>query len=451
MFDAKKILVIGAGISGVAAALVLNGLGAKVTLNDSKSKEHFQSHLTILETAGVNLVFGRQDEDLLRGIDYLVVSPGVPIGIPVIKAAREKGIVVMSEIEVAYRLSQADILAVTGTNGKTTTTALLGEMMKTTGKEVFVGGNIGTALSELTVNSRAGDIVVAEVSSFQLEGVIDFCPRVAVLLNITPDHLDRHQTMANYQAMKERLFAQQTGADFAVLNYDDEKVRAIGAKLNSQVFYFSRRQKLSQGIFVENGKIKISWQGKKIVLCPVTALKIPGNHNVENALAAAGAAFLSGAQGENICQILASFPGVEHRIELAAAIGGVAYYNDSKATNPESAIKALEAFSETIILIAGGRDKNTDLTEFMTLAAQKVTSLILLGEASERFAQAAQKQCVKNIQQVSSLDAALTLAQQTATPGSVVLLSPACASYDMFDNFEARGREFKKLVANLKH
>jgi UDP-N-acetylmuramoylalanine--D-glutamate ligase len=322
-------------------------------------------------------------------------------------------------------------------------------MMKTTGKAVFVGGNIGTALSELTVNTHPDDVVVAEVSSFQLEGVISFRPHIAVLLNITPDHLDRHKTLENYQAMKERVFAKQSALDFAVLNYDDERVRAIGAKLTAQVFYFSCREKLAQGIFLDNGQLKIVWQGKELVISAAAALKIPGAHNVENALAASAAAFLAGVKKEEIRQTLINFPGVEHRLELAAKISGVSYYNDSKATNPESAVKALEAFEENIVLIAGGRDKNTDLSQLMSLAAQKTTGLILLGEAAERFAQAAQEHGVKNISQVNSLADAVTLAQKMSVPNSIVLLSPACSSYDMFDNFEERGREFKRLVANL--
>jgi UDP-N-acetylmuramoylalanine--D-glutamate ligase len=450
-FRGKRILVVGAGVSGISAALILKRLGAIVTLSDAKKRESLKIDLSLLENEGVNLALERKDTDLLKDIDCLVVSPGVPIDIPLIEAAKSRGITVMSEVEMAYLLCPAKMLAVTGTNGKTTTTALLGEMMKTTGKKVLVGGNIGAALSEVTLNTSENDIVVAEISSFQLEGVISFRPHIAILLNITPDHLDRHYSMENYQAMKERIFLQQGLNDFAVLNYDDPIVRCVGLKLlaKTQVVYFSRSEKLEEGVFVEQGKIKIIWQGKEIEICPVDDIKILGAHNIENALAATAAAFLGGAEPSLIHETLKTFKGVEHRLEFTAKINGVSYYNDSKATNPESAVKALESFSENIVLIAGGRDKNTDLTDFMNLAAKKTAHLILIGEAAERFAAAAAKHGIKNIEKAKTLAEAVTIAKSLSHAPGIVLLSPACASFDMFDNFEERGREFKRIVGEL--
>ncbi len=448
-FQQKKILVLGAGISGMSVAYILSKLGAKVTLSDAKSEEALNKDFSSLREAGVTLSLGNQNEKLLDKTDYIVLSPGISIYIPLVKAAQAKGITVMSEIEVAYRLCPAPIIAVTGTNGKTTTTTLIGEMLKTTGREVVVGGNIGLALSQEVAEAGAKGIVAAEISSFQLEGVIEFRPHIAAVLNITPDHLDRHHSMDVYISMKERIFAQQTKDDYVILNYDDKIVRDMANRAPSQVMYFSRQVELPAGIFVKNGIITISWQGKTIEVFPIERMQIRGAHNVENALAACGAAFLSGVNIADIAKILREFPGVEHRIEPVAVINNVAYYNDSKATNPESSIKALEAFPGNVILIAGGRDKNTDLTEFMKLVKEKVAHLILLGEAKERFNQAAVQHGVQSIHLVERFADAVRLAYDLAQSPQVVLLSPACASYDMFDNFEQRGKVFKELVRKL--
>lgn len=448
-FQGKKILVLGAGISGISVAYILRKLGAEVILSDAKPEEMLNKDFSLLREAGVKLVLGNQNEKLLAEINYIILSPGISIYIPLVKAAQDRGITVMSEIEVAYRLCPAPIIAVTGTNGKTTTTTLIGEMLKTTGKEVVVGGNIGAALSQEVAEINSDGIVAAEISSFQLEGAIKFHPHIAVVLNITPDHLDRHHSMDIYIGMKEKVFSQQSDKDYVILNYDDKTVRDMADKAPSQVMFFSRQAGLPAGIFVKNGIITIHWQGKTIEVCPVEQMQIRGAHNVENALAACGAAYLSGVNIADMAKILREFPGVEHRIEPVAVINNVAYYNDSKATNPESSIKALEAFPGNVILIAGGRDKNTDLTEFMKLIKEKTVHLILLGEAKERFNQAAILHGVRNIHQVADFTDAVRLASELAQPSQVVLLSPACSSYDMFDNYEERGRVFKELVHRL--
>ncbi|MBP2635136.1 MAG: murD [Firmicutes bacterium] len=448
-FANKKALVLGAGISGLSVAKILKQLGADVIVSDSKPIEKFDHDFSELKAASIGLALGNQNEQLLDGIDYLVVSPGISIYIPLVAAAQSRGICVMSEVEVAYRISAAPMVAITGTNGKTTTTTLVGEMLKTTGRQVGVGGNIGASLSEQALEIKADGFIVAEISSFQLEGASRFHPRIAAILNLTPDHLDRHRSMEIYQQMKERIFITQQANDYIILNYDDEAVREMANRAPGKVVYFSRKQRLDSGFYAESGKIKAAVDGKNIEICAIDAIKIKGGHNVENALAACAICYFAGAQIEAMAEVLKNFPGVEHRIEPVAERKGVAYYNDSKATNPESSIKALEAFDGHIILIAGGRDKNTDLTEFMTIAKERVEHMILLGEAQQRFAEAAARQGIKNIHQVASFEEAVKLAYSLAQPPQVVLLSPACASYDMFDNYEQRGRVFKDLVRRL--
>ncbi|MDU4959741.1 MAG: UDP-N-acetylmuramoyl-L-alanine--D-glutamate ligase [Sporomusaceae bacterium] len=448
-FRDRSFLVFGAGISGISAANVLVAAGARVTLSDAKRYEQLPPANCQQIDASVQLQLGRQDADLLNGQDYLVLSPGVPITHPLVQAAGERSVTVVSEIEIAYQLSRAPIIAVTGTNGKTTTTTLVGEMIKTLGRETAVGGNIGIALSQELFNLADSGIAVAEISSFQLEAIHDFRAHIAAILNLTPDHLDRHGTLAVYRQMKERIFANQTASDFTVLNYDDETVREMAARTPGQTFYFSRCQELPQGIYLDQGLLTINWQNKRTVVCPAAEIKLRGAHNLENALAACAIAYLAGVSPASMAAVLRSFAGVEHRIEPVATIRGVAYYNDSKATNPESAIKALEAFPGNIILIAGGRDKNTDLHEFMTLARERVDDLILIGEAAARFELAAQAHGVSRIHRAATLPDAVDLAYRMAAAPQVVVLSPACASYDMFKSYEERGRLFKTLVGEL--
>ena len=443
----KQVLVFGAGISGVSAAQVLHEQGAIVTLADAKGQQHAKAGASLEALAGkVELAMGRQDEELLGGKELLILSPGISIHHPLVEAADSLCIPVWSEIELAGLLCQAPIIAVTGTNGKTTTTTLLGEMMKTTFSEVVVGGNIGAALSYEVQRVGPAGRVVAEISSFQLEGVHLFQPHIAVMLNLTPDHIDRHGSFAGYGATKEKVFANQTMQDFAVLNQDDEWVRDMAARIHSRVFFFSRRSELEQGAFVSNGEIRLRWKGQEEVVCPIQKMKLFGGHNVENALAACSAAYLAGVSTQDMADVLMSFSGVEHRIEPVVTLNGVTYYNDSKATNPESSIKALEAFAGHIILIAGGRDKNTDLSELMRLVRERVDQLILIGEAADRFEAAAREHGVQCISRVPTMEAAVQTARAEAAPPQVVLLSPACASYDMFDNYEQRGRVFKALV-----
>ena len=443
----KNVLVFGAAVSGISAAETLLAAGARVTLADGKELEKLKQTdgLTGL-TGRATLALGRQDEALLDTMDLLILSPGISIHHALPQAALRRKIPVWGEVELAGRLCQAPIVAVTGTNGKTTTTTLLGEMMKTRYDEVVIGGNIGVGLAQAVGRVGADGYVVAEISSFQLEAAGTFHPHIAVMLNLTPDHLDRHGSLDGYATVKEQIFANQTAQDYLVLNHDDVRVRDMAQRCRSRAFFFSRQIELETGAFVSAGAICLRWQGKTETVCRIDEMKLFGGHNVENALAACSAAYLAGVAPSQMAKLLREFSGVEHRIEPVATLEGVRWFNDSKATNPESSIKALEAFPGQVILIAGGRDKNTDLAEFMNLVKQKVDRLILIGEAAERFAAAAQAAGVKNIVQAGSLAEAVETARQLARSPQVVLLSPACASYDMFDNYEQRGRIFKQLV-----
>lgn len=448
----KRVLVVGAGISGFAAAKEAKHFGAHVILYDAKEEQEIKYDLTELINRGIELKLGRQQDDILVNVDYLIVSPGVPIGIPLIEQARAGGIEILGEIEFAYRLSEAPIYAITGTNGKTTTTALTGDLVKRLYKVVGIGGNIGCPLCSEAVRVGSDGCIVAEISSYQLESAAEFRPQIAAILNLTPDHLARHGSMDVYREMKERIFARQTRHDFLVLNYDDEVVREMAARTDSMVMFFSRKEILPEGAFVQDGWITVVWKGQTYRVCAVEHIKIKGSHNIENALAAVAIAFLAGVAISDMAEVLAEFPGVEHRIEPVTTIDHVAYYNDSKATNPESAIKALEAFSARIILIAGGHDKHTDLTPFMALVREKVEHLILIGDAAARFKDAAVNggmESMKIHEMGYSMEDAVHLAHRLAKPSQVVLLSPACASFDMFEGFEERGKVFKDLVYRL--
>ena len=448
----KKFLVVGAGISGNAAAKMAKHLGAEVVLSDSKAEADIKWALSDVKAAGVSVVFGKQDASLLDGVDQVIVSPAVPVRIPLIQEAYKRNIPVTSEVEMAWELAKSPILAVTGTNGKTTTVTLLGQLMKTRFENAGVGGNIGTPLCEEAVNAGENSVVVAEISSYQMEASKNFNPHVAVVLNVTPDHVVRHGNLDVYQQMKEKMFANQSPDDYLVLNYDNDKTRGMAERAKGKVFFFSRLEELEEGAFVKDGWLTILWQGQICRLCKTDELKIKGGHNVENALAAAGAAFLAGARIPKIVEVLKSFAGVEHRIEPVATVNGVPYYNDSKATNTDSAIKALESFPDHIVLIAGGDDKMTDLADFMALVKERVDELILVGDAAARFKEnaLAAGYPAEHIHEAGySMEKAVEIAHNISGIPQKVLLSPACASFDMYEGFEARGRDFKRLVKAL--
>ena len=454
-FTAKHMLVIGAGVSGFAAAEIGRKYGAAVTLSDAKAEADLHFDFEPMRKLGVELVFGPQDESLLEGKDLVVVAPAVPVRIPLVQAAYQKGIRVASEVELAQDIAQSPFFAVTGTNGKTTTTTLLGRLLETKyGKEkTGVGGNIGIALSLVADKVGAGGAIAAEISSFQMDASAQFHPHVSAVLNVTPDHIIRHGSMDVYQAMKERIFMQETAGDFVVLNYDDERVRGMKERVPEgvRVCYFSRTQDLDEGMILKNDTLTLRWGGKEVPFVPVDELGIKGPHNVENAMAAIAVAYFAGCSAEAMKPVLKSFVGVEHRIEYFAKVDGVKYYNDSKATNTDSAIKALETF-EHIILIAGGDDKKTDLTAFMAKVKERCDALILIGDAAMRFREAAADAGFPEDQIYAagySMPRAVQIAHALALVGQTVLLSPACASFDMYPDMAHRGRDFKRLVCAL--
>ena len=440
----KKVLVIGLARSGLAAAKVLAECGAVVWATDNKPQESLE--LSQLENSGVKIIVGAYPDLSILAPDFLVLSPGVPHSSPPIVAAKELGIPLWSEIELAFHLTSAPIVAITGTNGKTTTTALIGKLLSDAGVPVLVAGNIGKALSHEVHNSKGNEVIVAEVSSFQLECIRDFKAKVAVITNLTPDHLDRHGTFANYVAVKARVLENQTAQDYAVLNYDDLLVRQLAAGTPGQVIYFSSKQELSEGICLEDGWLVIRWRGTKTKIINRQEILMRGEHNLENCMAAAGVAWVLGLKPENIAATLHDFSGVAHRQEVVADIGGVRFINDSKGTNPEASIKALQAFDEPIVLIAGGKNKGCDFADFMTVAKPKVKELVLIGAAREELAEAAVEQGIENIHRADSFADAVEMAASLAEQGDIVLLSPACTSWDMFGSFEERGDLFKELV-----
>jgi UDP-N-acetylmuramoylalanine--D-glutamate ligase len=449
-FTGKHILVLGAGISGRTAVKALARHGADVTLNDRKLIDTDDDVWQSIRQAGVRLIFGTQENELLDGIDIVVASPVIPRDIPIMAEAFRRQIPVWSEVEVASRLTDAVILGVTGTNGKTTTTTLLGEMMKATGQKTVVGGNIGIGLSEQAADLGPDAFVVAELSSFQLENTLTLRPKAACILNITPDHMDRHHTMETYVSVKERIFRNQTSEDWAVLNYDDPLVSAMSQRVQSHVLFFSTTGEVPEGAYCLDGKLILREHGVDTVICKENELLLFGKHNIQNCLAATLMAHAAGASLDEIRTVLKSFKGVEHRIEPVRTLRGIPYYNDSKGTNTDASIKALEAFSGHLVLIAGGHDKMTPLDDFMELAVRKVDTLILIGEAADRFETAARRAGLKDIRRAGfDMEAAVKMAAEIAVEPQVVLLSPACSSYDMFDNFEQRGRVFKQYVNAL--
>ena len=448
----KKVLIVGAGISGLAAAKITRRLGAQVTLSDAKSEADLTDDFSELRDMGINCVFGPQSEELLDGVSLVIVSPAVPARIPLIQAAFKRKIRVASEVELAYQLKKAPICAVTGTNGKTTTVTLLGLLLESHYDKVGVGGNIGVPLSEVALTIPADGYIAAEISSYQMEVTADFHPHVATVLNVTPDHIVRHGSLEEYQRMKERMFAQQKSRDYLVLNYDDARVKDMANRASAHVVFFSRQVHLHEGAYLEGDMLTIAWNGEDYPLCTIAELGIKGAHNVENALAAAMTAFLAGCSAAEMIPVLKSFRGVEHRIEYVRTLDGVAYYNDSKATNTDSAIKALETFDNGIVLLAGGDDKLTDLTDFLTRVKERVTDLVLIGAAADRFEQeaAAQGYPQEHIHRAGfSMKDAVNIAHGLAKAPQVVLLSPACASFDMYNGMAERGRDFKDLVNKL--
>jgi len=446
----KKVLVVGAGKSGLAVSSFLARRGARVTLADEKNVELPADTAASFKSLNVELCFGGYPEVSLGSFELVVLSPGVPLNSPLAKAARRAGIPLTGELELAFRFLASPLVAITGTNGKTTTTALTGEIFRASGYKTVVAGNIGVPLIEKVEICGPDAVVIAEVSSFQLETVSTFKPRACAILNLTPDHLDRHGSLEGYISAKARIFENQGPGDYTVLNYDDPTVRSLGEKTPGKVVYFSRKEKLARGVWVEDGEIVAGFDGAREVILRADEVGIPGAHNLENALAASALAVALGVGRQGIAGALRSFKGVAHRLEFVAEIGGVRYINDSKGTNPDAAIRALDAYDCPIVLIAGGKNKGSDFSELAAKIKEKVRVLVLLGQSADLIEAAVRKAGFKEIYRAKSFEEAVLAAHRAARPKEVVLLSPACASWDMFNNFEERGDLFKKIVHSLK-
>lgn len=449
--EMKCILVAGTGKSGISAAKLLIKHHVNVYLFDENTNRNAEEIIkNFSEPALVTVVLGELPKDILDSVDMMVISPGIPVDAPFVEKVKNHGIPVWSEIELAYYFDKGSIAAITGTNGKTTTTSLVGEIMKAWNPKTFVVGNIGIPYTELCDSTDEESITVAEISSFQLETAIDFHPKVSAVLNLTPDHLNRHYTFENYGNVKLSISKNQTPDDVIVLNYDDVHTREMGNKVNAKVVYFSRLEKLTQGVYVEDGEIVLIDSDIKHVVLSLKDMKLLGSHNVENVLAAVGITFYMGVPVDIIRKVVAEFQAVEHRIEYVKTIRGVAYYNDSKGTNPDAAIKGIQAMTTTTYLIGGGYDKGSTFDEWIDAFDGKVKCLVLIGQTAELIAETARRHGFTDIVMKDSLKEAVEYCYQHAAPNDAVLLSPACASWGMFDNYEQRGRMFKEYVHNLK-
>ncbi|MGA7217686.1 MAG: UDP-N-acetylmuramoyl-L-alanine--D-glutamate ligase [Candidatus Sulfotelmatobacter sp.] len=445
----KRVLVVGLGKSGVASALFLKERGARVTVSDARSGDDLRDEIPALLDHGIIVETGGHGERTFRGQDLIVVSPGVPVDSPLLAQARSLGETVIGEIELAAWFLRGPIVAITGSNGKTTTTSLTGEILTAGGLPTLVGGNIGTPAISLAAQAKPESVIVLEVSSFQLETIQTFRPRVAVVLNVTPDHLDRHRTFEAYVDAKARMFENQQGTDFAVLNEDDPTCVTMAARTRAQVFWFSRKKEVKQGAWVQGGNILFRDGAEKEVqreIMQVSEVPLKGAHNLENVLAAICAGALMGCAPEKIRQAVRDFKAVEHRLEFVATIRGVEYYNDSKATNVDATIKALESFPGSIHLILGGKDKGSDYSVLNDLLRQRVKRVYTIGAAAAKI-----ESQIKGVEVVhaETLENAVRKANAVAEAGDVVLLAPACASFDQFKNYEQRGQVFKEIVRGM--
>jgi UDP-N-acetylmuramoylalanine--D-glutamate ligase len=446
----QNILVVGLGTSGISTVKTLMKLGANITIYDQKTKEELAEIIDSLYKSQLTFILGEEPKHLAF-FDLIVISPGVPLDLPFLEQARFQKVPIIGELELAYRLSKGKIIAITGTNGKTTTTALIGEIFKNAAKEIFVVGNIGVAAISKALDTSENTTMITEVSSFQLESIVDFKPYISAILNITSDHLNRHKTMENYISAKANIFKNQDKKGYLILNADDELTSQLEKQAESNVIFFSRKKELDRGTFVVGEDIVVKEEGKYYKeVCKINDLKIPGKHNLENALAAVAIAFWAGIKIEVIAKTLKEFAGVEHRIEFVTEINGIRFVNDSKGTNPDASIRAIEAVQEPIILIAGGMDKGSDFDVLIRSFKGKVKHLILLGEVAAKIKETAEKNQFNNVSIVKNMEEAVEKSVSLAQIGDTVLLSPACASWDMYPDFEVRGRHFKECVEKIR-
>ena len=447
----KKVLLVGLAKTGVSTIKYLNKLGANVVVTDIKGEEKLKYILSELsDLTNVEYILGYHPENV-DDIDMTVVSPGVPLDLPFILKLKSKDIEIIGEVELAYRLSKdPTFIGITGTNGKTTTTSLVGEIFKKANKDTYIVGNIGNPVIDTVGIANENSVLVTELSSFQLESIDTFKPHVSAILNFTEDHLNRHHTMEAYMEAKARIFENQDSEDFCVLNYDDEDVRNLSENVKAKKIFFSREKTLEYGIYLDEDKNIIINIDGKVTLLNKDELSLPGNHNLENCMAAAAIAYVCNIDLDVIRDVLKTFAGVEHRQEFVRNLNGVMFVNDSKATNPDSSIKAVQSYNRPIVLIAGGMDKQSSFDEFLDAAKENVYALVLLGETAQKIKEYAQNKGFDNITVVKDMKEAVNASYQIAKDGDVVLLSPACASWDMYKSFEVRGIDFKDNVNNLK-
>lgn len=446
----KKVLVFGSGISGIGAAKLLEAVGARVVLydgNEKLKKEELQKKLP--KGSACEIVLGELSGEVISTLDLAVMSPGVPLDIAPVERMQAAGVPVWGEVELAYRMGEGTVLAITGTNGKTTTTALLGEIMKAYANSVFVVGNIGNPYTEAALSMNEDSYTVAEISSFQLETTHTFAPKVSAILNITEDHLNRHHTMKEYIRVKELIAANQTKDDFCILNYEDEELRRFAEHCPATVVFFSSERKLEKGVYLDGTRIVLKTDAEEVELVRTEELKLLGQHNYENVMAAAAMAYCAGVPKEVIRKAASAFRAVAHRIEFVEEIHGVAYYNDSKGTNPDAAIQGIKAMSRPTVLIGGGYDKQSEYDEWIDSFDGKVKCLVLIGQTREKIAECARKHGFDKIRFADTYEECLKLCTELAEPGDAVLLSPACASWGMFPNYEVRGQLFKEYVRGL--
>lgn len=444
----KHVLVIGTGKSGIAASSLLVKQGAEVILfdgNQDLDKEQIQSKVD----SKVCVVLGTLPEEMEKQIALLVLSPGVPIDIPMVEGFRSKNVPIWGEIELAYQFAKGRVAAITGTNGKTTTTSLVGEIMKSYYESVYVVGNIGNPYTDVALDTKEDTVVVAEISSFQLETIEEFHPAVSAILNITPDHLNRHHTMENYIDTKFNITKNQTASEYCILNYEDEVLRQRAESLNVNVIFFSSQRVLEKGIYLDDNQDIILNDDQHIKVCNIHDLKLLGAHNYENVMAAVAIAYKMGVPMHVIRRVVCEFQAVEHRIEFVVEKNGVAFYNDSKGTNPDAAIKGIQAMVRPTLLIGGGYDKGGDFTEWIESFQGKVKLLVLIGQTRDKIAETAKRCGFDKIVFAESLEEAVQVCYKNAESGDAVLLSPACASWGMFPNYEVRGKIFKELANNL--
>ncbi len=448
--DKKTVLVFGTGLSGISAVGFLENITDKIIVYDTNASldiETIREKLTDSFTG--EIVLGELKEEYLDTVSLAVLSPGVPTDLPVVNRIREKKIPVWGEVELAYYKAKGQIAAITGTNGKTTTTSLVGDIMKAYFEEVFVVGNIGIPYTDIACKTSEASVTVIEMSSFQLETIVDFRPQVSAILNITPDHLNRHHTMENYIAAKLNIAKNQGADDVCILNYEDEVLREAGKGLKTNVLYFSSLRKLEKGIYLEGDNIIYSDGNNTETIVDVTQMNIFGRHNYENTMAAIGIALSLKVPVEVINKAVRNFVAVEHRIEFVTTKNGVKYYNDSKGTNPDASIKAIESMPAPTCLIAGGYDKGSEYDEWLEAFKGKIKALVLIGQTKDKIAEAARKHGFHDIYMANSLMEAVEICHRLSQEGDCVLLSPACASWDMFPNYEERGRLFKEYVRKL--